>query len=75
MRQPIKNKKNRIHACVTFLCSMATCGSAKKKQGSKKKTATNMVCINMIIAHTAKILPAINCIVDILCIGSLMFLI
>jgi hypothetical protein len=44
---------------------MATCGSAKKKQGSKKKTAINMVSMKMIIAQTAKILPAINCIVDI----------
>jgi hypothetical protein len=53
---------------------MAICGSAKKKQGSKKNTATNMEGIKSIMAHTANILPAINCIVDILCIGSLMFL-
>jgi hypothetical protein len=45
---------------------MATCGSAKKKQGNKKKTATNMEQVKMIIAHTAKILPAINFMVDIL---------
>jgi hypothetical protein len=51
---------------------MATCGSDKKKQGSKKKTAINMVFVKMIIAHTAKILPAINCIVDIFFVESLM---
>jgi hypothetical protein len=68
----MKNKKNRIQACVTFLWSIATCGSAKKKQGSKKNTAINMVCIKMIIAQTAKILPAINCIVDIFFVESLM---
>jgi len=52
---------------------MATWGSPKKKQGSKKNTATNMVVIKMMIAQTAKILPAINLMVDILCMGSLMF--
>jgi hypothetical protein len=73
MRQPIKNKKKRIQTCVTFLWSMATCGSDKKKQGNKKKTAINMVCIKMTMAHTANILPAINCIVDIFFVESLMF--
>jgi hypothetical protein len=53
---------------------MATCGSAKKKQGIKKKTATNMVQMKMMIAHTARILPAINLMAGILCIVSLMFL-
>jgi hypothetical protein len=52
---------------------MATWGSAKKKQGNKKNTATNMVQIKIMMAHTANILPAINLIVDILCWGSLMF--
>jgi len=52
---------------------MATCGSDKKKQGNKKKTAINMVCIKMTMAHTANILPAINCIVDIFFVESLMF--
>jgi hypothetical protein len=50
---------------------MATWGSDKKKQGSKKKTAINIVLVKIIIAHTAKILPAINCIVDIFLMGSL----
>jgi hypothetical protein len=50
---------------------MATCGSDKKKQGSKKKTATNIVLEKMMIAHTAKILPAINFTVDIFFVDSL----
>ena len=75
MRHPIKNKKKRIQICVTFLCSIATCGSAKKKHGIKKKTATNIVQMKMMIAHTARILPAMNLMVGILCIVSLIFLI
>jgi hypothetical protein len=73
MRQPIKNKKKRIQTCVTFLWSIATYGSDKKKQGNKKKTAINMVLVKMIIAQNAKILPAINCIFDIFFVESLMF--
>jgi hypothetical protein len=52
---------------------MATWGSAKKKQGNKNNTATNMVGIKMRMAHTANILPARNCIVDIFFAESLMF--
>jgi succinate dehydrogenase/fumarate reductase-like Fe-S protein len=75
MRHPIKNKKNRIQTWVTFLCRIATCGSDKKKQGSKKKTATSMELAKIMMAHTAKILPAIKRIVDIFFKGSLIILI
>jgi hypothetical protein len=53
---------------VSLFCAVWQHGvPLKKKQGNKKNTATNMVQIKIMMAHTANILPAINLIVDILC--------